>query len=86
MVQAGAASVGTAALLIGALKSESDTTLKLLIIGALIGLALLLILEWRRRGKLDDAQARRLEQLAKTAEATPDAFIAELEQVLAQAG
>jgi hypothetical protein len=56
-----------------------------MLIGALVGIALLLILEWRRQGKLDAAQARRLEQLAKAAEATQDAFVTELEQVLAQA-
>jgi hypothetical protein len=82
---AGAASVGTAALLIAALKSESDATFKLLLIGALVGLALLLILELRRNGKLDAAQAHRMEKLAKSAEATPDVFIAELEPLLALA-
>lgn len=84
-VTAGAASGVAAGLLIAALKTESDATLKLLIIGALVGIALLLILEWRRRGKLDAAQAHRLENLAKSAEAAPDTFVAELEQVLAQA-
>ena len=51
-------------------------------IGALAAIALLLILEWQRQGKLDTAQARRLERLAKRAEAKPEVFVAELEQLL----
>jgi hypothetical protein len=86
MVQAGAATGVAAGLLITAVKSELDTTLKLLILGALAAIALLLIREWLRKGKLDDAQARRLENLAKSAEAAPEMFVTELEQVLAQAG
>jgi hypothetical protein len=85
LVQAGAASVGAAALLITAFKSESDATARVLIIGALIGIALLLLLEWQRRGNLDAAQSRRLEKLAKQAEAAREVFVSELEQVLAQA-
>jgi hypothetical protein len=83
--QAGAAGVAAAVLMIAALRAESDAALKLLLIGALVGIALLLILEWRRQGHLDAAQARHLERLAKSAEATPEQFVAELEQVLAQA-
>jgi hypothetical protein len=79
---AGAASVGAAKLLIEAFRKEPEITARLLILGALVGLALLLILEWQRQGKLDAAQKRHLETLAKRAEATPDEFVVEFERYI----
>jgi DNA-binding MarR family transcriptional regulator len=86
LVVAGAASVGAAALLIEAFRREPEATAKLLIIGALIALALLLFLEWDRQGKLDAAERRRLEKLAKQAEAAPDVFLSEFEQLMSERG
>jgi hypothetical protein len=85
-VVAGAASVGAAALLIEAFRKEPETTAKLVIIGALIALALLLLLEWDRQGKLDAAERRRMEKLAKRAEAAPDVFLSEFEQLISERG
>jgi excisionase family DNA binding protein len=84
LVAAGVVSAGAAIPLIAAFRSETDTAIRLLILGALIGLALVLFLEWQRQGKLDDAQKRRMEKLAKRAEAWPDEFVAELEQLITQ--
>jgi hypothetical protein len=72
-----------AAALIEAFRREPELTVRLVIIGALVGLALLLILEWQRLGKLDAAQRRHLESLARRAEATPDAFLEEFERLMA---
>jgi excisionase family DNA binding protein len=82
---AGAASGVAAALLIEAFRREPEVTARLLIIGALAALALLLFLEWRRQGKLNAAQARRLETLAKQAETKPDQFLEEFERLLTTA-
>jgi hypothetical protein len=84
LVKAGVVSAGAAIPLIAAFRVESDTAIRLLIIGALVGLALLLFLEWQRQGKLNEAQKRRLEMLAKQAEVTPEAFVNELEQLISQ--
>jgi hypothetical protein len=86
LVVAGAASVGAAALLIEAFRKEPEATAKLLIVGALVALALLLLLEWDRQGKLDAAERRRLEKLAKQAEAAPDVFLSEFEQLMSERG
>jgi len=82
--EAGLAGAAAAAALIAALRQGFDATTKLLIIGALVALALLLFVEWQRQGKLDAAQRRRLEKLAKSAEGgeSSDAFIDELERML----
>jgi excisionase family DNA binding protein len=82
LVLAGAASVGAAGLLIKAWSEEPELTAKVLIIGAIVAIALLLILEWRRQGKLNEAQARHLETLAKQAESRPEQFIREFEPLL----
>jgi excisionase family DNA binding protein len=86
LVTAGLVSAGAAGALIAALRAESDAALKLLLIGALVGLALWLILEWRRQGKLTAAESRHLETLAKQAERKPDVFLEEFQQMLARAG
>jgi hypothetical protein len=80
---AGAAALG----LIAALRRGSDATAQLLIIGALVAIAFLLFLEWRRQGKLDGAQQKRLEKLAKRAEAgeSSEEFLAEFEELLLSA-
>jgi excisionase family DNA binding protein len=84
LLVAGAASVTAIALLVAALRKEADTTTRMLLIGAVAALALVLIVERYRQGRLDDAERRRLERLAKQAEAgvETEAFIAELEQLL----
>jgi excisionase family DNA binding protein len=82
LILAGAASVGAAGLLIKAWSEEPELTAKVLIIGAIVAIALLLILEWRRQGKLNEAQARRLQNLAKQAESRPEQFIKEFEPLL----
>lgn len=82
---AGAASIGTAALLIEAFRREPELTARLIIIGAVVAIALLLFLEWQRQGKLNAAQARRLENLAKQAESKPEQFLQEFEQLLTTA-
>jgi excisionase family DNA binding protein len=84
LVKAGVVSAGASVALIAAFRMESDVAIRLLIVGALVGLALVLFLEWQRQGKLDDAQKRRLEKLAKQAEAMPEAFVNELDQLIAQ--
>jgi excisionase family DNA binding protein len=82
LVAAGVVSAGAAIPLITAFKNEKDIAIRLLILGALIGLAYLLFQQWQQQGKLDDAQKRRMDKLAKTAEAAPDEFVAELEQLI----
>jgi excisionase family DNA binding protein len=82
LVLAGSTGVATAALLIKAFRVESDVALKLLILGAVIALALILLREWSQRGKVNAAQQRRLEKLAKQAETKPEVFLQEFEQVL----
>jgi excisionase family DNA binding protein len=84
-VVAGAASVGAAALLIEAFRREPEVTARLVLIGAVVALAFLLFLEWQRQGKLNAAQARRLETLAKQAETKPDQFLEEFERLLTTA-
>jgi excisionase family DNA binding protein len=84
-VVAGAASVGTAALLIEAFRREPELTARLVLIGAVAAIALLLFLEWRRQGKLSAAQAHRLETLAKQADTKPERFLSEFEQWLTTA-
>lgn len=82
LVIAGAASVGVIALLIGAFRAESDPTARAAIIVAVIALGLLLLVEWDRQGKIDAAERRRLERLAKQAETQPERFLDELERLL----
>jgi excisionase family DNA binding protein len=85
LVLAGSAGVATAGLLIKAFRIESDVVLKVLILGAVVGLALMLLMEWARQGKVNAAQQRRMEQLAKQAEVMPDTFLEEFEQLLTSA-
>jgi excisionase family DNA binding protein len=85
LVLAGNAGAATAGLLIKAFRIESDTALKLLILGAVIALAFVLLREWMRQGKVDASQQRRLEKLAKQAETKTDVFLQEFEQLLTAA-
>jgi excisionase family DNA binding protein len=85
LVLAGNAGVAAAGLLIKAFRIESDTALKLLILGAVIALAFVLLREWMQQGKVDTSQQRRLEKLAKQAETKPDVFLQEFEQLLTAA-
>jgi excisionase family DNA binding protein len=85
IVVAGAASVGAATLLIEAFRREPELTARLVIIGAVAAIALVLFLEWQRQGRLNAAQAHRLEHLAKQADTKPEQFLKEFEQLLATA-
>jgi len=87
LAEAGVAGAAAAISLIAALRKGSDATVQLLIVGALVAIALLLFLEWRRQGKLDAAQQKRMEKLAKRVEAgeSSDEFLAEFEQLLLSA-
>jgi|GEM_PF-3850515 len=87
LAEAGVAGTAAAVGLIAALRKGSDATVQLLIIGALVAIALLLFLEWRRQGKLDAAQQKRLEKLAKRAETgeSSEEFLAEFEELLLSA-
>jgi excisionase family DNA binding protein len=82
LVLAGTAGVVSAELFIKAFHIESDMALKLLILGVVIAIALVLLREWLRQGKLNAAQARHLEKLAQQAETNPDAFLQEFERLL----
>jgi excisionase family DNA binding protein len=84
-VVAGAASVGVAALLMDALRKEPEGIGRLVLIGALVALAAVLILELRRQGKLNEAKARHLEQLTQQAETNPDLFLKAFDQLLTAA-
>ncbi|MGO8951509.1 MAG: hypothetical protein ACLQUY_28415 [Ktedonobacterales bacterium] len=82
LVAAGAVSVGAVALLLAAFDEEQDATTRVLIIGAIVALGLLLLLEYQRQGQVDSVQRRRVERLAKQAEAKPDAFISALREII----
>jgi excisionase family DNA binding protein len=84
LAEAGVAGAAAALGLIAALRKGSDATVQLLIIGALVAIALLLFLEWQRQGKLDAAQRKRLEKLAKRAEGgeSSEEFVEEFERLL----
>ena len=82
LLLAGTAGAVSAELFIKAFRVESDAALQLLIIGALIAIALVLVREWLRQGRLNAAQARRLEKLAQQAETNPDTFLQEFERLL----
>jgi hypothetical protein len=77
--------VVTAGLLIKAFHIESDVALKVAILGAVVGIALMLLMEWVRQGKVNAAQQRRMEQFAKQAGVRPDRFLEEFEQLLTSA-
>jgi excisionase family DNA binding protein len=83
LVVAGAASVGAIALLADAFHKEPESTTRMLLIGAVVALALFLIVEWCRQGKLDEAERRHLERLAKQAEAgvETETFLHEFERL-----
>jgi excisionase family DNA binding protein len=85
MLLAGSSGVATAVLLIKAFRIEPDVALKVLILGAVVGLALVLLMEWKRQGKMNAAQQHRMERLAKQAEVKPDTFLEEFEQLLTSA-
>jgi excisionase family DNA binding protein len=82
LVLAGSAGVAAAGLLIKAFRIEPDIALKVLILGAVVGLALVLLMEWKRQGKVNAAQQHHMEQLAKRAEVMPDTFLEEFEHLL----
>jgi excisionase family DNA binding protein len=84
LVNAGLAGASAVMALIAAFRGGSDATARILVIGAIIALALLLLLEWDRQGKVDTAKRRRLERMAKDAESgvATETFIDELEALV----
>lgn len=71
------------AVLIFLVKDVDDPAMRAILVGAIVGIALLALREWQEQGRISQEQRRRLEQLAQTAGADPDPFVSELEQVLA---
>jgi hypothetical protein len=90
MLGAIAGSIALIALLMFIFKnSAGDTATQVLVMGAIAGLALLVIAEWQEQGRISQEEARRLERLAKKAEADQahaEAFMSELEKVIAASG
>lgn len=82
---AGAASLAAIVLLIAAFRTEVDPSVRAALVAAVIALGLVLLVEWERQGRINAAQRRRLEQLAKQAEVKPEEFVQELERFLPQA-
>lgn len=77
--------IGVIGLLILALQSEERAVERVLIIGALVALALLLLATWQEEGKIDARERRRLERLAQDAERQPEPFITELQALIGAA-
>ena len=83
-VGAVAASVAFLLLLILAFKS-ADAATRALIVGAVAGVAALIIVEWQQQGRISAQEARRLQALASKAESEPEPFMSELERLLGAA-
>lgn len=82
MLGAVAAGAALLLLLILAFKSGADLTTRALIVGAVAGVAALLIAEWQQEGRITAQEARHLQALARKAESEPEPFISELERLL----
>lgn len=70
----------------------ADAAMRVLVIGASAGVALLIIAEWQEQGRISTQEAKRLERLAKDAEANPDSpakadtFMRELARMMEASG
>jgi excisionase family DNA binding protein len=80
---AGAASGVALLLLVDAFRKEPDTVLRAAALAAIVGLALLLILEWQRQGRVEPAEKRWFERLAKraTVEGETEPFLAAVKKL-----
>jgi hypothetical protein len=70
-------------LLVDAFRKEPDTALRAAALAAIVGLAFLLILEWQRQGRVDPAERRWFERLAKraTVEGEAEPFLAAVKKL-----
>lgn len=80
----GAVAAGAALilLLIFVFKSGADATTRALIAGAIAGMAVLVITEWRQEGRITAQEELHLKTLASKAESEPEPFMSELERLL----
>lgn len=79
-VAGGIALVGVLLLLF---RYADDAKTRALIVGAIAGVALFVAAEWQEEGRISAQERARIEELARRAEADPEPFVSEVEQVLA---
>ncbi len=74
-----------ALILVYKLTEGGDPVERAMLMGGIASLALLILTEWQKHGRINAAERHRLEILARRAEADPESFIEELERLLATA-